>query len=363
MIPLLLSLFAPSADAYELSERSWLWQDNPVEDPFVINVNTFPGVYKRSEVEDGWLEGARTWNVQGQALISVANAGTTSVTQFGGGPDGSNTAMWTASTADGAVALSARTFVDFDIVDCDVQFYGANIDGTVVWFMDPTESAPSDEFNYLYTAVHEMGHCLGLSHSAETNAIMRPSQSPGLGPGDWDLTADDIAGLQERYGISAAELSLGAFQYDLASEQTPPGTEFDLSINVENIGTGAAAGVMGLLTQASGSEWIVPLTTSAEMGNINPGSSTGSVESALVYGLKVRDDCLNPGSATFDLTITDSLGNSWEDSVTIDVDCPEPERETVDDLDGSWAPGCSSFGGGTGWLALGLTLLLTRRRR
>ncbi|KAM6172433.1 matrilysin [Erethizon dorsatum] len=57
----------------------------------------------------------------------------------------------------------------------------------------------SPGINFLYVATHELGHSLGLSHSANPNAVMYPT----YGNGDlqsFKLAWDDIEGIQELYG-------------------------------------------------------------------------------------------------------------------------------------------------------------------
>ena len=55
--------------------------------------------------------------------------------------------------------------------------------------------------------LHELGHVLGLDHSADNTAIMFPSLSRACGATGHDLGADDIAGIQFIYPPNAAPLS------------------------------------------------------------------------------------------------------------------------------------------------------------
>ncbi len=48
------------------------------------------------------------------------------------------------------------------------------------------------------TALHELGHALGLAHSTDASAVMYPT----LGTADPDLDANDIAGIQALYGTA-----------------------------------------------------------------------------------------------------------------------------------------------------------------
>jgi len=98
--------------------------------------------------------------------------------------------------------------------------YGANgstafLPDTLVRLEDPSQDplsqASDGSFVYqgyatnLYqTTLHEIGHALGLDHSTDPNAVM----SPTLGPGNPDLDASDIAGIQSLYGVSAPTSAL-----------------------------------------------------------------------------------------------------------------------------------------------------------
>ena len=53
--------------------------------------------------------------------------------------------------------------------------------------------------NLLWVTVHELGHSLGLEHSNERGAIMYPWYQ-GYQGDDFDLTYDDVAGIQNIYG-------------------------------------------------------------------------------------------------------------------------------------------------------------------
>ena len=52
----------------------------------------------------------------------------------------------------------------------------------------------------MWVTVHEAGHSLGLEHSYEKSAIMYAWYQGGY-KGDFDLTPDDIRGIQHLYGM------------------------------------------------------------------------------------------------------------------------------------------------------------------
>jgi len=78
---------------------------------------------------------------------------------------------------------------------------------------DPLTQGPGSSLVYqgfatnLYqVALHEIGHALGLDHTADPNAVMAPT----LGPSNLDLDATDIAGIQALYGAPSAPLPTAA---------------------------------------------------------------------------------------------------------------------------------------------------------
>lgn len=59
----------------------------------------------------------------------------------------------------------------------------------------------------LGAAVHELGHSLGMDHSAGTQAVMYPTFPRRQGLGTAFLTADDIAGIHAIYGSGVGSVS------------------------------------------------------------------------------------------------------------------------------------------------------------
>jgi hypothetical protein len=69
-----------------------------------------------------------------------------------------------------------------------------HFDDDEIW----TINGEQDTTDYTWTALHEIGHALGLRHSREQDAVMWPWFT-GYKP-DTRLTQDDISGIQAIYG-------------------------------------------------------------------------------------------------------------------------------------------------------------------
>jgi hypothetical protein len=67
------------------------------------------------------------------------------------------------------------------------------------WVDDPHDSAMDPGYDFYTVALHELGHSLGLKHSADPNSVMYPWYSGGRR----DLTEDDIRTIRKVYGIGS----------------------------------------------------------------------------------------------------------------------------------------------------------------
>lgn len=78
-------------------------------------------------------------------------------------------------------------------------------------------NSETSNVDLLTVAAHELGHALGLAHSSDPNALMYPSYD---GPRRF-LGDDDIAGIQELYGVDSAPQPAP----DVPENDSPPATD------------------------------------------------------------------------------------------------------------------------------------------
>jgi hypothetical protein len=135
------------------------------------------------------------------------------------------------------------------------------------------------------TLTHEVGHMLGLEHSAVIGATMQPRQAkngvyglPALS--QRALSADDIAGVRSLYGSSAETGSIsGKLLVNRGAEANPAG----VVVFAEDFGTGKI--VAGAITSATGDY---------QLGGLAPGSYRLIAQSA--NGLLTGSDIGGPES-------------------------------------------------------------------
>ena len=190
---LLLLLWSGPALAWNLNGAQWSWQGAPVEDPVHVSPATFrPEEASEEEITAAVDRAMESWNTsgydvawsRGEPVVDPTQAADTALQLFHGAAEDWGTTLAYASvwgTDDGLA------------YDCDVLFLDADDDGDIVWSADPA-GAPDGAWDVEAVALHELGHCLGLSHSDDPTAVMYAHYS-----GERALQADDLAGLAALY--------------------------------------------------------------------------------------------------------------------------------------------------------------------
>lgn len=100
-------------------------------------------------------------------------------------------ASGTVGEANSAFSPHAGGYSTFDQVE--IRF-----DTAETWSTNP-DLASAEAINFYTTALHEIGHALGLGHSSDPDAIMYFATNATLA-----LTADDIAGIGAIYGAATS---------------------------------------------------------------------------------------------------------------------------------------------------------------
>ncbi len=131
--------------------------------------------------------------------------------------DGTNCISWASGPAGPGSTALATTFwwyLSGLMVEADMIFWENNSNGAIDWNANPN----SVQFDLNYVARHELGHVLGLAHSAVAGAVMEPTV--GSGPQRQCLHQDDIDGIRSLYPSSFAEIWV-----DLNSSSPYDGTQ------------------------------------------------------------------------------------------------------------------------------------------
>lgn len=353
----------------------WAWQDAPIEEPFDVNVDSFATLAPAVEVESAFSDALDTWSIEAEADLYLRYGGTTTVTRQGDGDNGLNTSIYGGSTFFTSLAVATSTTISGEMVDCDIRFYRSNLYGVIDWHVG-IAAAPAGRFDLRHTMIHEVGHCVGLSHSDVSGSMMSPTSSSGSGDERRHLTADDIAGIQFLYGAVSPALELDS----AALDGTDPG-DTTLTVGLRNTGSGTAwlldvtlapgaAGAGFLTVLPSEPVYIEAIGAPSPVGQaVAP--EVVEVELPVTLGPACVDGVPQP--ASLELRVEDVNGTISSFPIDFEASCPPPEPEEPLDTDAPVDPdpredaaaggcGCSSGPGALGRLAgLGAGLLARRR--
>jgi hypothetical protein len=364
-----------AAPPYNLTGYSWSYESDPVETPFYLNAEEFPGDFGGADnVEETILAAMGAWNTEAGAAVGLRLGGRTD--RDSTRSDGTFTIHYDSTYYydTGTLAVSTYWGSGGRLSECDVAFYGANLGGGIRWSANP-DGAGRGEMDFQYVATHELGHCLGLSHSSSSAAVMYPSAPSGAGPSQRALDGDDIAGLQAIYGAAAPSVYLHS--YTLFDDGDPsPGEEVELLVTVGNSGSGRAYEVGGTV---SGGGDVLALEAAEALAELGPGETQD-----LTFAGEVGAGCEGEIALSLSLTLSDGSGWSWTEPLEVALGCAEAVQDDDDDVhtasdtgDASTFParpslpprpgdelqGCATAGAAGGWLWVFGLLAMRRRTR
>jgi hypothetical protein len=184
---------------------------------YSINPNVGSNVHGGSAAATAAIQASfNTWNSAPNAAVNVTFGGNTSASSKGN--DGINLICFVCtgdfSKDSTTLAVTWTTIADApgedtkhgtnstfagQIFDADVLF-----NPTVQWSTSGTPTDPQEDLQTV--ATHEIGHFLGLDHSAVVRAVMYPFAPPTL----TTLSYDDVAGLSSVYPKATADFPTGS---------------------------------------------------------------------------------------------------------------------------------------------------------
>ncbi len=178
--------------------KEYAWPTGPVA--FQYNPDGAPA--NLDGVDDSIAAAASTWNNAG-ANFGFASGGTTSdkIGACGVVSDGKNTIGW-ASLDGSLLAVTCTLYRPDGPAPHKATEFDMQLDPKWDW---TTTSPPTIDLQTVVT--HELGHALGLGHSADPSTVMFANGSSGSLKRD--LTSTDIAGAVAIYGAKPAAETQG----------------------------------------------------------------------------------------------------------------------------------------------------------
>jgi hypothetical protein len=182
-----LLVAAPLLFGFVRSGSNAKWQSLPVS--YKINVLGLPSSTNASEF--GAVQKAfDTWQAIPTSTIAFSYQGTTDITNAGN--DGTNVISFRDNDypfSSGTIAVTVSTTSAQSVLDADIVFNPA---------LSFSTSGTADAFDIQSIATHEIGHFLGLDHTAIVSATMNPTGSPGSFHARF-LASDDTIGASAVY--------------------------------------------------------------------------------------------------------------------------------------------------------------------
>jgi hypothetical protein len=240
---LVVLVFSQTARAYtRITASSGLspkWATMPVS--YWISQKGSPQISNGSDLA-AVQSSFRTWENIQTASIAFSYRGTTPIGTVG--RDGLNVVTFTDNSAPLGSSIIAATFSFFRTENGQLLFDESDIAFNPA--LDFSTSAESDKFDIQSVLTHEVGHLLGLDHSAMVSSVMVPFGVPSQ-LDQRVLSYDDVAGMMEIYPNPSMMPPMGRIQGVVQAGSTPV-----FGAHVVAVDSGGTA-VVSTLSQKDGS--------------------------------------------------------------------------------------------------------------
>ncbi len=228
---------------------------------------------------------ADEWRTTGQGNFAYTYGGETSVATIAA--DGVNTVYYSHTDGNGPLAVCYWWSLGGITTNFDIVFFDRMPGWDFIWARTPTAS----QFDMQGVACHELGHALGLDHSAVSGATMYATVSAGS-MATRSVHTDDCAGMQFLYG-NAGPLTPTIAQVGSNHAFLDGGTSVTL--------TGSGFPSTGVSVKFNGSSatnvaWVTPsqitciVPSSGVAGAVNVTASVGAQTGTLAQGF-TYDNC------------------------------------------------------------------------
>ncbi|PJF38855.1 MAG: hypothetical protein CUN55_16075, partial [Phototrophicales bacterium] len=240
LIAILFSILCSSANAYHwrtCGGHSQIWRSHNLH--FKIQDSSFPlNSAERATV----VRALNTWNGQNanidisfeQGYDATISTGDSQNDIFFTSIDGNNTLAQTHSRWRCCWFFGWRTGYRSSDIFFNTQFlWATSIPRTVREWMTPPIVEDQPAYNIEQTALHEIGHAIGLLHDNRTHALMNETY-PHAGSPQMRITPhfDDVEGARRLYGNDETHIDLAAWAIDAYSTSSDPdGTYARVTLN------------------------------------------------------------------------------------------------------------------------------------
>jgi hypothetical protein len=245
--------------------------------------------------EAAFKYGLNEWNTDGNSAFRYTYAGRVSDTTTG--YDSRNVAIFRPDGDGSQIAATYAWSSGGSITDTDIVFF----DGPFTYFTgaDGCVSTPSYGVYIEDVATHELGHALGLVHSAVDTATM-VSGYPACSQFKRSLDPDDVAGVQSLYGSVAKVTTNSAPTVAISSPGSSASFASGASINF----AGSAS------DQQDGSLSSRIIWASSLDGTLATGASFSKVLSAGAHVITASVSDSNGASSSSQISITVAQSSS-----------------------------------------------------